>query len=253
MRALRAEFTKLFTTRLWLWLILVVVAITGSLVALIITTAVDPSSVSDPEAEVVAFTVNLSPIAYLVSVITGIIGITGEFRHQTITPTVLSTPHRPVAVAAKLLVHLLFGALLGAIFVFVLAGTGAVLLAGQDISVSLSDPTVMHAMWGSVLVCGLFGVLGIGIGTLLRNQVAAVVTVVLYLLMVENILLTIRHVRDAYPYLPGGAARGLLLDGGTSLAGGDLLGSGQATLVLAVWALGLALLGSFLTLGRDIS
>jgi hypothetical protein len=253
MRSVRAEFTKLFTTRLWLWMILVVAGVTGLLVTLIITTAVDPGSVSDPESQVVAFTVNLAPIAYLVSVITGIIGITGEFRHQTITPTVLSTPRRVSVVAAKFLVYLIFGAILGVVFVLALGGVGAALLAGEGVSVSLSDPAVSQALLGTVLVCAMFGVLGIGIGTLLRNQVAAVVTMILYLLIVENILLAIRHVQDAYPYLPGGAARAVLLDGGTSIAGVDLLGSGAAMLVLAAWALGLAVLGSFLTLGRDIS
>lgn len=253
MRALHAEFLKLFTTRLWLWLVLVVGAITGALV-LLITLNIDPDSIGDANHDVAEFTTGLAPIAYVVAATIGIIGITGEFRHQTVTPTLLSVPQRAVVVAAKLFVHLLFGALLGAVFVLVLGGIAAPVLSGKGVDVSLSDSAVSQSLLGSVLVCGLFGIFGVGIGTLLRNQVAAVVSTILYLFVLENILVAIKHVQTAYPYLPGGAARAVLLRDHSDLPSTvHLLDAGQGALVLAAWALGLAVLGSVLTLGRDIT
>lgn len=252
MRAFNAEFVKFFTTRLWLWLVLLVTALTGLLVTLI-TINVDPGFSGDAGRNVAEYTTLLAPIAYVVSATIGIVGITGEFRHQTITPTLLAVPQRAVVVVAKLFVYLLFGAVLGTMFVVVLGGISQPVLSGKGIHLSLSDDPVAQSLLGAILVTALFGVFGVGIGTLLRNQVASVVTTILYLFVVENILAAIPHVQKAYPYLPGGAARAVMDPQAPVPDAVHLLSTGQGALVLTAWALGLAVLGSVFTLGRDIT
>jgi ABC-2 type transport system permease protein len=251
-RALSAEFVKFFTTRLWMWLMLLVAALTGLLVALITANA-PPDFEGDAGRNVAQYTTALAPIAYVVAATIGIVGITGEFRHQTITPTLLGVPQRAVVVLAKLFVYLLFGGALGALFVLVLGGISQPVLSSKGIDISLSDDPVAQCLLGTVLVTALFGVFGVGIGTLLRNQVAAVVTTILYLFVVENILMVIPHVQGAYPYLPGGAAKAVLDPESPVPDSVHLLTSGQGALVLAAWALGLAVVGSVLSLGRDIT
>lgn len=252
MRALSAEFVKFFTTRLWLWLVLLVALLTGLLVTLI-TVNVNPDFSGDAARNVAEYTTGLAPIAYVVSATVGIVGITGEFRHQTITPTLLGVPQRAVVVLAKLFVYLLFGGVLGTIFVLVLGGISQPVLSGKGIDISLSDDPVSQSLLGTILVTALFGIFGVGIGTLLRNQVAAVVTTILYLFVVENILMVIPHVQSAYPYLPGGAAKAVMDPRSPVPDTVHLLTSGQGAVVLAAWALGLAVLGSVFTLGRDIT
>lgn len=251
MRALSSEFLKLFTTKVWIWLLIVVAALTAGLVTLIVINV--PDDVSNVDQDIAEFTTVLSPIAYVVAATIGIIGITGEFRHQTITPTLLSIPQRALTVFAKIVVFMLFGALLGVIFALLLGGIAQPVLSGKGYDLSLSDDVVSQALMGAVLVSALFGVIGVGLGTLLRNQVATVVTTILFLFVIENILMAIKHVQSIYPYLPGGAAKAIMAPSIDVPDGVTLLDSSQATLVLAAWAVGLAVLGSITTLGRDVT
>lgn len=251
MRTLSSEFLKLFTTKLWLWLLLIVAVVTGLLVALITGNA--PDDVTNADSDVAEFITLLSPIAYIVTTTVGIIGITGEFRHQTITPSLLSMPRRAMIVAGKIVVYLLFGALVGTVFVVVAGAIAQPVLSSQDIHLSLSSDVVSHSLTGTILVSALFGVFGVGIGTLMRNQVASVVTTILYLFVVEGILSAVKQTKGAYPYLPGGAAHAIIDRAADAPDGVTLLHTGSATLVLVVWALGLAIVGSVLTLGRDIT
>lgn len=104
-RLVRAEFDKLFTTKLWLWLLLGALALTAMFLSF--TIAFDgvegnPQPTLDtPEGQrnLFASAAGASTFALLL----GIIGVTGEFRHQTATPTFLATPHRGRVIVAKLI------------------------------------------------------------------------------------------------------------------------------------------------------
>jgi hypothetical protein len=97
-------------------------------------------------------------------------------------------------------------------------------------------------------------VIGVGVGALLRNQVAAVVGIVLYRFLIEGILSAIPKVQNAYPYLPGGATVSLL-QGSDADTGApfDLLSPWVGGLLLLAYGLVLAILGSRLTVRRDVT
>ena len=84
----RAEFLKLRTTQVWFWMLFAAVAVTALLVVAQIASNKTISSTD------VAGIFTASATGYIVVFVLGVLGITTEFRYQTITPTVLTTPSR---------------------------------------------------------------------------------------------------------------------------------------------------------------
>jgi ABC-2 type transport system permease protein len=92
------------------------------------------------------------------------------------------------------------------------------------------------------------------VGALLRNQVAAVVGIVLYRFLIEGILSAIPKVQNAYPYLPGGATASLLQGADTNNgAPFTLLSPWVGGVLLLGYGLVFAILGSMLTVRRDVT
>ncbi|MBW0009633.1 MAG: hypothetical protein JO063_05855 [Pseudonocardiales bacterium] len=96
----------------------------------------------------------------------------------------------------------------------------------------------------------IYGPLGVGIGALVRNQVAAVVGLLVYLFVLDRVLTAIPALQPVTRYLPGPA--GDALTGGT-LPNFPLLPAWAGGLLLAGYALVLAALGARFTLRRDVT
>jgi ABC-2 type transport system permease protein len=256
MRAFHAEAVKFFTTRLWLWLGLVLVVLTGLLTFLIVNAVDDVGARFDEfaAADMAEMVTALAPLAYVIAAVLGIIALTGEYRHQTITPTFLAVPRRWVVLAAKLAFYFVIGGICGLLFTVVVAVIAFPGLNGKGYDISLGDQVVAGSFRGVILVSALFGMFGVAVGALLRNQAFAITAVVLYHFVVENILQVIPSTADVYPYLPGGAARAVMYEGvGLAVEGVDLLSASQSAFVIVVWALGLAGVGLLTTLNRDVT
>ncbi|GIG61908.1 hypothetical protein Lfu02_62800 [Longispora fulva] len=108
--------------------------------------------------------------------------MTNEFQYQTATATFLTTPHRSRVILGKLIA----GVGLAMLFWLVTQTISLVggLLFFQNIGVtnSLGDWTIQRAILFNALGYLLWAVFGIGLGTLIRNQIGAVVTsLVVYL------------------------------------------------------------------------
>ncbi|MDT7657854.1 MAG: type transport system permease protein, partial [Pseudonocardiales bacterium] len=83
-------------------------------------------------------------------------------------------------------------------------------------------------------VFALWAVLGVGLGTLINNQLAAIVGVLVYLLLVEQIisgLASLSNFGRIDDYLPGGSASASL----TGLAGSEPFGGSFSGLGLPWW------------------
>lgn len=208
MRALASEFRKLLTTRSGLWLTILSVLL-SALITILVCANLPPSENTGPEA-LKGIASIAAGFGYLFSAVLGVIGMTGEYRHQTVTPTFLSTPVRGVVVGAKLITYLLWGAVLGVVNIVVTMIIALPWLSGRGFSdVSLGAPGVMASLVGALVVVAVFGVIGVGLGALLRNQIGAVVGLVVYLFIAEPILASISSIRSVYRYLPGAAASAL--------------------------------------------
>ena len=154
--------------------------------------------------------VNLAVFA----VIVGIRAATDEFRHGTVVSSVLSNQGRARLLAAKVTVAAAAAAVLAVLAQAAMLGlavllTGGGLLpgswgSGSSVDVSSTDWAAMAGLTGA---SAGWAVLGVGIGALVRHQVAAIVGAIVWIMAVENI--GAGFLGDAGRYLPGQAAHGL--------------------------------------------
>jgi hypothetical protein len=247
----RAEWTKLFTTRVWIGLVLGSCAIVGGFTAL--TTAFagvtqngqESAPVGTPEFEQAAFGVGAS--ASVLLLILGIIGMTQEYRHRTATPTFLTEPRRGRVIIAKLIAYALvaepFALLILAVNVLVVE-----IYAGARGDAPALNADNLQALGAAGVVLIVYSVIGVGIGALLRNQVGAIVGSLVYLFVVESIFAAIPALQSAYKWLPGGAAQAIT----SNTQGPEVLAPWQGGLLLLGYGLLAALLGTVFAVRRDI-
>jgi ABC-2 type transport system permease protein len=246
----RAEWTKLFTTRVWIGLLLGAAVLVGGFSALLTGFAGNADSglpaVGSETYEQLAMATTAN--ANVLFLILGIIGMTQEYRHRTATPTFLTTPKRGRVVIAKLLAYALaavpFALLVMAVnFLVVLVYAGA---RGDAPSLTGDNLRILSS---SGLALVIYTVIGVGIGALLRNQVGAIVGALVYLFVVEGIIVrAIPGLRDIYKWLPGGGLEALT----ATFEGPDLLAAWQGGVLLLGYGLVAALLGTFLAVRRDV-
>ena len=246
-RLIRAEFTKLRTTRLVYGLSAAMAVFAVLTVAVGVTTA---GTQGNPPLSASSLPMLIGgPVTQLAgpALLLGILGMAGEVRHQTVTQTFLITPDRGRVVAAKLVAYPLAGI---ALALSILAFTGAVAtgwLAAKGITPSLLDARLGRVLLGAALAAGLCALVGVGVAALVRNQVAALVGVAVWVLGVEGLLMSLLHAPSLGKWLPSAAAAALTNPGGAQLS--RLAGA----LLLAGYALALALVGTRLVVRRDIT
>lgn len=251
-RLIGGEVRKLFTTKLWLWMALGAIAITALFMSF--TIALDGSEgnpqppLSTPEGQRNLFAVAGASGVFVL--ILGIIAITGEFRHQTVTPTFLATPHRGRVVVAKVVTYALAGIGYGLVVIGFAVALALPWLAAKDIDISLSANGIPGSMAGTVAGIAVYAVLGVGVGALVRNQIAAIVGALVYLFVIEGFVGTLPTIRDYYKYFPGGANSALT---GASQPGTTLLEPWQGGLLLVAYGVVFAFAGTWLAIRRDVS
>lgn len=268
--ALAAELLKLRTTRTTLGLLLLGVALATLNAGLVaglsgVELGGQPAPYPSPDQPLVLRQIYGSGagFGYLVTLSLGILAMAGEYRHQTITPTLLAVPRRGRLVAAKLLSSFLVAAALGACFVLAGALVGGTVLAIRGYPLGLDADGVRRAMLLAVLACAVWAVFGFGLATVIRNQIAALLTAIgagwLLLPLLGLLLQTFDAGKTVAPYLPSYASEAMISggSGSTEVSSGGLsftyLPWWAGALVLAGYGLVLALAGVRLTLRRDVS
>ena len=252
--AIRAEIRKLTTTQVLIWMVVLSVGL--SLVFAGLFSGFADSSDNTPDSRPIELILNFtSGFPFLVAAILGVIGITGEYRHLTVTPTFLSVPRRGTVVSAKLVTYLVTGLIIGVLSVGAVLALAGPWLSGRGFTVDLGSGSTLRIIAGVVVATAIYGIFGVGLGALLRNQVAAVVGLVIYLFVAEPILSSIPKVRAAYPYLPGGAGSALTqtIDPNGQNSGYTLLHAWEGGLLLLAYGVVFAVIGSLLTVRRDVT
>jgi hypothetical protein len=245
----RSEFLKVRSTQVWFWLLLASLAITAA--PAIGVNATDNDVQLNHDLHDILTTP--ASTAYIATFVLGVLSVTTEFRYQTITPTVLATPSRWRLISAKLITFTLVGAgfALACVVIDLAITVPWVEARGLHFSVADSYAPVLSAL----TVVTLTTLIGLGAGALLKNQIVAVSVGLLLLLVIEQIVVAIPKVKYGYPYLPGGLADAVRTasHGDRVINGVTLLPIWGGVVGLAIWALGLSLLGAGITMNRDIT
>ncbi len=270
--ALRAEFSKIFTVRLW-WVLLIVLAayvgFTAGLLAFVFGGLGDQLSTSGsnatqiPEAALPPVIYSIaSSIGYVFPVLFGTLATTSEFRYQTLTPTFLATPRRGVVLGAKFVSLALVGAGYGIVALLTSVGIGSSILAATGHNTGLGDSDTWLLLARIVLAMAIWAIIGVGLGALIPNQVAAIVIVLAFTQLVEPVLRTVATIWDwaasIGQYLPGAASDALV---GSSIftSLGSATGQTQSLewwaggLVLIAYAIVAGVLGYFTSWRRDVT
>jgi ABC-2 type transport system permease protein len=191
---LRAEIRKTTSVKLWWVLVVPVVLLSlltsqfGSLLSLILPTATEES----PVRLMVGVASAMSVVSILAAMF-GTLTMTGEFRHRTATNAYL-TGARVQVLGAKVVVAAVVGALYGLVMAVLGPLLGGAALGQQ----TLPGPgeLVLLGLAG-VMVCALWGVIGVAIGTLVKNQVGAIAIAVGYLILGENVISVVLGLGDS--------------------------------------------------------
>jgi ABC-type transport system involved in multi-copper enzyme maturation permease subunit len=241
---LRSELIKLASTRTIYGLTVGAVAVVALSTWSTISSAGATNITGELHAQQFFFlaSVNLA----LFAVIVGIRAATDEFRHGTVVPSVFASRNRARLLAAKATVAAAAAAVLAALAQAAMVGLAMLLAGGRllpgtaaDSSLEVSS-TSWAAMGGLTAASAVWAALGVGIGALVRHQVAAIVGAIIWVLVVEN--LGAGLLGEAGRYLPGQAAHAVAQIP-------DLLTAPVAAAVLAGYAAAV-LLAARLTLSR---
>ncbi len=240
---LRSELLKMRTTRTNLGLFLGMVALVLTFVLLngLLQDNIELWQ-HDTQAELLGVGTSGALFASLI----GIMAVTSEFRHGTIRSTFVVCPRRGRVMLAKVLASLALGLVFGVLAEGLALGVGLLVIRGRGVDLLLDSADIRGIVLGAIAMTMLFAALGVGIGGVVRNQVFAVVGLLVWLLVVENILFGV--VPSVGRYTPGKAA--------AALAGADqsqLLSTASGGLVLLGWVVVFVLAGSIVTARRDVS
>jgi hypothetical protein len=145
--------------------------------------------------------------AALLAALTGLLLVTCEFRYGTIRPTLLFEPRRHVVLAAKFAAVALTGIVFGIVCVALSFGSGLAVLAVRGTDYEVTGTHTMVLLAGPVAASALTAILGAAIGAMVRNQVGAIVVLIVYTLVVESLIFSAAP--SIGRYLPGLASSAL--------------------------------------------
>ena len=247
-RLVHAELLKLWTTRTARIVLALAAAGTAALTVAVLALAGRPGqpALGDDALRQLVAAPN-GPLT-LAALLLGILGMAGEFRHGTATPTFLVTPRRGRVVAAKLAASALAGLVLALVAAAVVLAIALPWLPAKAVDVPVADPRLATRVAGLAAAVSLHAVLGTGLGAVLRNQFAAVVAgLLLWQGGIEDVVVGLLGRPGLARWLPEGAAAALTAPGDGTLA------MWAGALVLAAYGLALAVAGGRLVVSRDLT
>lgn len=263
--AIVSEYRKTVSTPLW-WILgltaFAYMAMTAGLLAFATTMPVEDGGVDvigSPGDVARSFYSLPVSLGYVFPLVMGALAVTTEFRHRTLTSTLLVEPNRTTVIGSKLLVQGGFGAFLGFCGVVgsMLAGALALGLRGKE--TALGDPETWRVVALTVLALALWGMVGVGFGALVPNQVASIVVILAFTQLLEPLLrIGLAVLGDGFAevglYFPGAAAEALVGASLYSVIGAaELLPQWLGGVAMLAYALAFALLGRLITFRRDVS
>ena len=235
---IRGEMIKVRTTRTALGFALTILALMLLWVLLSILTS-DVELLSQKRDAI-----NVAPLVLGIPLLLfGVVGATGEYRHRTLAPAVLIAPDRLRLTIARLIAYVLTAL---AITVATIALT---LLIGLPLLSSKAGPglggdDIQRMIFGTLIASAFSMALGVGVGLLIKNQVAAVIGTLVWIMIGVQLISLIDNDLPNYTTPPATAALGGSADSEVSWS--------QGLIVMVVWATVFVIAGLLVERRRDV-
>lgn len=260
MTAVRIELLKLRTTRLTFGLLATGAGLTALFSILEAsragTNAVAPLSTASGLNSIITGGI----WALLFAAVLGVTVSSGEFRHSTATATYLADPRRGEVLVAKGVAAAGGGALFGLGGWLIATGIGIGFVLSHGYQVPIDAATMARYAVGHILAGALLAAIGAGIGALVRSQLAAVIGVFVWAIVIESIVGGLFNSIQPYlPYTAAAALAGSPLGGAAfgpahgAVSGASPLPFAAATGLLIALAVAVSAIATRTTVGRDIS
>jgi ABC-2 type transport system permease protein len=231
-RVLAAEWIKARSARSTWWLLAATVASLGAAgVSPALTFALAGDSSGDATADATGGALSGVSFTQLLVAALGVVLVSSEYGSGLIRATFTAVPSRLLVLIGKAAVAAV--ATFAATFAAVLAAFVAAqaVLAGADVSISVSEPGVLRAIVGSALVLAVSAVLGTAFGWLVRSTAGALAAVFGFLFVLPLVGLLAPAIT---PYLPSNAGMAILQTGPTTGPVSPWLGLSLFTVYTAV-------------------
>jgi ABC-type transport system involved in multi-copper enzyme maturation permease subunit len=247
----RAELLKLRSTRTSVFLVL------GTLAMVVLTVVVSVPRVGEENAalrlddpDLLALVVGSGFGApQVLMVLLGGMAFTQEFRYGTATSTYLVEPRRSRVLAAKWVALALASLVVSVGTLAVGIPVGIALIASRD-GVATTGTQFWQMVVAACVVMAGDSAIGVALGVLIRNQIVAAVAVLVWMLAVEQIVLT--SFTSVGRWMPWGASEAVMQLGPEMGLEGKLLPVLPAGLLLLGYTAAVGLLAVLVTPRRDV-
>jgi ABC-2 type transport system permease protein len=239
----RAELLKIRTTRTTLGLVLGMIALIllFGLLSGLLTKAPHLLTKDDQRA-----VLGVGGIAGVFSALVGVLLVTSEYRFGTIRPTFLFTPRRSRVIAAKLAASMLAAVAFGIVGEGLGFALGYLTLTGRGIHIVLNGGDITLLLLGTLAGIILWAGIGVGVATIVRNQVGTIIGLLAWGFIVESLLFA--FVPSVGRLTPGEAQNAL-----TGLTTQHLLSPTAGAATLIAWVAALMLAALTLSARRDVT
>jgi len=259
-RQIRIELLKLTTVRFSYGLLGFAVALTGIFSAIQASRAGTANGVAPLNTYDGLGTIVTGGVwGLLFAAVLGATASSGEFRHHTATLTYLATPDRARVLAAKMLASAIGGAVFGMAVYLAATGVGLGFVASRGYPVSIGAATFVRFGLGHLVGGALLAGLGAVLGSLIRSQIAVVIGVFAWSIIIESLIGGLfTAIRPYLPYTVGTTLAGTPLgEAGFGpahgVSGGAPLPFAAATALLIGITVVLAAIAARTTVRRDIT
>jgi ABC-2 type transport system permease protein len=243
MNQLGAELLKIRSTRTTIGLLAGLIAL--ALLFTVLTCTLSATSTVLTEQDQVSL-LSFGSIAGVFAALAGVMLFTSEYRFGTIRPTFLFNPSRSRLVATKITAGALSGLVFGIIGEGLVFSIGIIILKARGIPIAMNGANMTELLVGAIAGTALWGAIGVGVGAIVPNQVGAVITLLAWGFVAEN--LVFGFLPQIGRFLPVHASDAMMGPIQTQLLPGD-----AGTIVVVTWAVVLALAGFVMLKRRDVN
>jgi ABC-2 type transport system permease protein len=175
---LRSEWTKMVSVRsTWRTLLAAAVLMVGLAAILCATYANGSSSAAERATfDPTSFSLVGIQMAQLAFGVLGVLLISSEYATGMIRTTLTAVPQRWIVLAGKATAFVGVTLVIGTAAAFISFFTGQAILSGKGLEASISSPGVLRSVFGAGLYLTVFGLMALGLGTVMRHTAGAITT-----------------------------------------------------------------------------